>query len=41
MGGGLYGCFLCECKAVELALFLFSVDCFSDFNQLNMKLNMD
>jgi hypothetical protein len=31
MGDGLFGCFVCECEAVVLALSLFSVFCFSDF----------
>jgi hypothetical protein len=29
MGGGLFGCFVCECEAVMLALS--SVDRFGDF----------
>jgi hypothetical protein len=35
MGGGLFGCFVCECEAEGLAISLFSVDCFGCFTSAN------
>jgi hypothetical protein len=35
MGGGLFSCFVCESEAVELALFLFSVDFSGNFTSAN------
>jgi hypothetical protein len=32
MDGGLFGCFVCECEAVLLALSLFSVDLHLNLN---------
>jgi hypothetical protein len=35
MGSRLFGCFVCQCEAVELALFLFSVDRSGEFISAN------